>query len=152
VRVPAALRIGWTVVIGLLGAAALLLAGTAGAFAVPSGPPCVAASRACVDLSTQQAWLMRDGDVIYGPVPVATGKTSAPTDPGTFRVSWKDLHHRSSEFNNAPMPYSVFYHGGEAFHEGSVAVRSHGCVHLARPAAQKFYNTLLVGDVIQVVR
>lgn len=143
---------GKTVVIGLVGAAALQLAGTAGASAEPSGPPCVAAARACVDLSAQQAWLMRDGDVIYGPVPVATGKASAPTDPGTFRVSWKDLHHRSSEFHNAPMPYSVFFNGGEAFHEDSVTVRSHGCVHLTRRAAQTFYNTLHVGDVVQVVR
>jgi L,D-transpeptidase-like protein len=140
------------VVVGLLGATALLLAGTGGVSAAPSGSPCVAAARACVDLSTQQAWLMRDGTVIYGPVPVATGKASAPTHPGTFRVSWKDLHHRSSEFNNAPMPYSVFYNGGEAFHQGSLAVRSHGCVRLTYRAAQTFYNTLRVGDVVQVIR
>ncbi len=152
VPLPVTPSTGRTVVIGLLGAAALQLAGTAGASAVPSGPPCVAAARACVDLSAQQAWLMRDGDVIYGPVPVATGKASAPTDHGTFRVFWKDLHHRSSEFHNAPMPYSVFFNGGEAFHEDSVTVRSHGCVHLTRRAAQTFYNTLHVGDVVQVVR
>jgi lipoprotein-anchoring transpeptidase ErfK/SrfK len=94
---------------------------------------------------------MRDGKVIYGPVPVATGKASAPTDPGTFRVLWKDLHHRSSLFNNAPMPYSVFFNGGDAFHEDSVNVRSHGCVHLTHPAAQTFYSTLHVGDIVQVV-
>ena len=142
---------GRTAVIGLSGAAALLLAGTAGASAAPSGPPCVAVARACVDLSAQQAWLMRDGEVTYGPVPAATGKASAPTDAGTFRVSWKDLHHRSSEFRNAPMPYSVFFNDGEAFHKGSVTVRSHGCVHLTHRAAQTFYNTLHVGDVVQVV-
>lgn len=130
----------------------MLLAGTAGASAAPSGPPCVATARACVDLSSRQAWLMRDGNVIYGPVPVGPGRASAPTDLGTFRVSWKDLHHRSSEFNNAPMPYSVFFNGGEAFHEGSVAVRSHGCVHLTHRAAQTFYNTLHVDDVVQVIR
>jgi L,D-transpeptidase catalytic domain len=151
-RLPVMPSMGRTVVVGLLGAAAPLLAGTAGASAVPNGPPCIAAARACVDLAAQQAWLMRDGDVIYGPVPVATGKTNAPTDPGTFHVAWKDLHHRSSEFHNAPMPYSVFFNGGDAFHEDSVIVRSHGCVHLAHPAAQTFYSTLHVGDVVQVVR
>jgi lipoprotein-anchoring transpeptidase ErfK/SrfK len=137
----------------LLGAAALLLAGTAGAFAMPSASrsPCAATAQACVDLSAQQAWLMRNGGVIYGPVPVATGKASAPTDPGIFRVFWKDLHHRSSEFHNAPMPYSVFFNGDEAFHEGNLAVRSHGCVRLTRHAAQTFYNTLHVGDLVQVV-
>jgi hypothetical protein len=68
-----------------------------------------------------------------------------------FDVTWKDLHHRSSEFHNAPMPYSVFFNGGDAFHEGSVTVRSNGCVHLTQPAAQTFYNTLHVGDEVQVV-
>ena len=68
-----------------------------------------------------------------------------------FHVTWKDLHHRSSEFHNAPMPYSVFFNGGDAFHEGSVTVRSNGCVHLTQPAAQTFYNTLHVGDEVQVV-
>jgi lipoprotein-anchoring transpeptidase ErfK/SrfK len=94
---------------------------------------------------------MNDGKATYGPVPVATGKASAPTAPGTFHVFWKDLHHRSSLFHNAPMPYSVFFNGGDAFHQDSVTVRSHGCVHLTPQAAQKFYNTLRVGDVVQVV-
>lgn len=34
----------------------------------PSGPPYVASARACVDSPTRQAWLMRDGNVIYGNV------------------------------------------------------------------------------------
>lgn len=140
-----------TVAVGMLGAAAMVFATTAGA-AEASSAPCSASARACVDLSTQQAWLMRNGGVSYGPVPVATGKASAPTDSGTFAVFWKDLHHRSSEFHNAPMPYSVFFNGGDAFHQGSVKVYSNGCVHLTSSAAQTFYNTLQVGDVVQVVR
>ncbi|MGH3772449.1 MAG: L,D-transpeptidase [Pseudonocardiaceae bacterium] len=151
VPVTSLIRTVTTGAAGLLGAAALLLAGSTGASAAPSGAPCVPTASACVSLSTQQAWLMRGGNVTYGPVPVATGKASAPTDPGTFHVFWKDLHHRSSEFHNAPMPSSVFFHGGDAFHEDSVTVRSHGCVHLTHGAAQTFYNTLQVGDVVQVV-
>jgi lipoprotein-anchoring transpeptidase ErfK/SrfK len=138
------------VAIGLL-AAVLLLAGAANAAVEPSGAPCAATARACVDLSAQRAWLLRDGRVSYGPVPVTTGKAGAPTHLGTFRVFWKDLHHRSSLFHNASMPYSVFFNGGEAFHEDSTTVRSHGCVHLTRSAAQTFYNTLHVGDIVQVV-
>ena len=137
---------------GLLGAAAMTFATMTGAAAETSGAPCSDSARACVDLSTQQAWLMRNGSVSYGPVPVATGKSSAPTAPGTFHVFWKDLHHHSSLFQNAPMPYSVFFNGGDAFHEDSVAVPSNGCVHLSQQAAQTFYNTLHVGDVVQVVR
>ncbi|MFC0431703.1 L,D-transpeptidase [Kutzneria buriramensis] len=120
------------------------------ALAAPSAP-CSAAARACVDLSTHQAWLMRGGAVTYGPVPAMPGMASAPTDPGTFRVTFKDLHHRSTIFNNAPMPYSVFFNGGDAFHEGSLSVPSHGCVHLAHTAAAEFYADLQPGDVVQVV-
>ena len=49
------------------------------------------------------------------------------------------------------MPYSVFFNGRDAFHEGSVTVCSNGCVHLTQPAAQTFYTTLRVGDEVQVV-
>lgn len=113
---------------------------------------CSAVARACVNLTTQQAWLAYDGAVEYGPVPVRTGKASAPTDPGTFRVTYKDMYHRSREFNNAPMPYSVFFNGGDALHEGSLAVPSNGCVHLTQTAARTFFAALNVGDVVQVVR
>jgi hypothetical protein len=44
--------------------------------------------------------------------------------PGTFKVMWTDIDHKSSEFNNAPMPYSVF-NGGIAFHRGSLREQSH---------------------------
>jgi lipoprotein-anchoring transpeptidase ErfK/SrfK len=116
-----------------------------------SAAPCARAARACVDLSTQQAWLTHNGIVDYGPVPVKTGRPSAPTDPGTFRVTFKDLHHRSTVFNNAPMPYSVFFNGGDAFHEGSLSVPSHGCVHLSHGSAATFFAKLQPGDQVQVV-
>lgn len=151
--VPLLTHITRTVSAAVLAAAALLLPGAVGVAAgTPGGAPCSTAARACVDLSTQQAWLMRDGGVVYGPVPVATGMSSAPTAAGTFRVSWKDLNHRSTEFHNAPMPYSVFFNGGDAFHEDNVAVPSNGCVHLTHSAARTFYTTLQNGDVVQVVR
>jgi lipoprotein-anchoring transpeptidase ErfK/SrfK len=148
---PPILRTAKTIGSGLLAAVTLLLTTGTEASAAPSSSPCSAAARACVDLPSQRAWLMRGGNVTYGPVPVATGKASAPTAPGTFHVTWKDLHHRSSEFHNAPMPYSVFFNGGDAFHQDSVTVRSNGCVHLTQPAARTFYNTLRVGDEVQVI-
>jgi lipoprotein-anchoring transpeptidase ErfK/SrfK len=130
------------------GCAALLAASPAQA---ATRMPCSAAAKACVDLSTQRAWLAHNGVVYYGPVSVKTGRPSFPTDPGTFHVSYKDLHHVSSVYHSA-MPYSVFFNGGDAFHEGSLAVSSHGCVHLSRSAAATFYKDLKVGDEVQVVR
>jgi len=114
--------------------------------------PCGAAAKACLDLSANQAWLMNNGAVTYGPVPVTHGKPGYATPPGTFKVTWKDIDHKSSEFGGAPMPYSVFFNGGIAFHQGSLQQKSHGCVHLSKSAAQRFYGNLRPGDVVQVVR
>jgi lipoprotein-anchoring transpeptidase ErfK/SrfK len=119
--------------------------------ATTTSMPCSPAARACVDLTTQQAWLAHDGVVDFGPVPVRSGESGAPTDPGTFHVTWKDLHHKSKAFHNAPMPFSVFFNGGDALHEGSLSVPSHGCVHLSYSSARTFYDTLRVGDEVQVV-
>lgn len=139
----------------LLGA---LLAGTLGtgvaaaAPPAPAPPPCPPSVRACVQLSTNQAWLLRGGKVILGPVRVSHGRPGFRTPPGTFRVSYKDRDHRSSVFNDAPMPYSVFFNRDVAFHQGSVRVLSHGCVHLPAAAARTFFAELKRGDVVQVVR
>lgn len=91
------------------------------------------------------------GRVTYGPVPITHGRPGWRTPTGTFRVTWKDIDHVSSEFNNAPMPYSVFFNGGIAFHAGSLTEQSHGCIHLSTTAAAKYYYTLRVGDIVQVV-
>jgi lipoprotein-anchoring transpeptidase ErfK/SrfK len=118
----------------------------------PAGVPCGAGVDACVDLSSKQTWLMAGGAVTYGPVPITSGRAGYRTPPGTFSVGWKDIDHLSSEFNDAPMPYSVFFNGGIAFHQGSLSAESHGCIHLSRAAAEAFYNGLAVGDKVQVVQ
>jgi lipoprotein-anchoring transpeptidase ErfK/SrfK len=115
------------------------------------GTPCADTARACVDLSASKAWLLDGGQVAYGPVPISTGRAGEDTPAGTFRVQWKDKDHRSNEFNNAPMPYAVFFHQGYAFHADSVNVESAGCIHLPAAAARTFFNSLAVGDVVQIV-
>lgn len=140
-----------------LAAAAIMIAGTAVVLAAPpaqaaKGPPCKWHHvRACVDLSRQRAWLMKNGHVVYGPARIASGRKGYRTDRGHFHVTFKDRHHVSSIYH-APMPYSVFYHGGEAFHQGSLHVRSHGCVHLSHKSAKRFFHYLHRGDRVQVHR
>ncbi len=63
----------------------------------------------------------------------------------------KEKVHLSKEFDDAPMPNSVFFYPGDAFHTGSLSVYSHGCIHLSAGASLKFFTTLHVGDVVQVV-
>jgi hypothetical protein len=115
------------------------------------GVPCAATVSACVDLSAHKAWLLEGGKVVYGPVPMLPGRPGNTTPIGTFHVYSKEKMHLSKEFNNAPMPNSVFFYPGDAFHTGSLTVYSHGCVHLSSTASLKFFNTLSVGDVVQVV-
>ena len=114
--------------------------------------PCSTAAKACIKLSTNQTWLMDNGKVVYGPVPITSGRTGFLTPAGTFRVQFKDIDHKSSEFDDAPMPYSVFFNGGIAFHQGSLKVKSHGCIHLSAAAAKQYFNSLSVGSVVEVVR
>ncbi|GAA4434865.1 L,D-transpeptidase [Actinokineospora soli] len=116
------------------------------------GTPCKATARACIDLSANKSWLIAGGKAVYGPVPITHGRPGWETPPGMFEVGWKSRHHRSRLFNGAPMPYSVFFNGGIAFHEGSLTEESHGCIHLSPAAAAKYFEALKVGDLVQVVR
>jgi lipoprotein-anchoring transpeptidase ErfK/SrfK len=111
--------------------------------------PCDARASACVSLSRQRAWLMRGGKVVYGPVAVATGRGSMPTPAGDFRVFYKVVDGWSNAYN-APMPYSVYFYRGDAFHEDPVTVRSHGCIHLSPADAAYFYRFLGYGDLVEV--
>ncbi|MGW4520767.1 L,D-transpeptidase [Amycolatopsis sp. NPDC004378] len=120
------------------------------------GVPCAAAAAssgtaACVDISAHKAWLLQGGKVVYGPVPMLPGRKSNPTPTGTFHVLSKEKVHLSKEFDNAKMPNSVFFYPGDAFHTGSLSVYSHGCIHLSAGASLKFFTTLHVGDIVQVV-
>jgi len=119
--------------------------------------PCTDAARACVDLAKQQAWLIDDqGNVTLGPVAISSGGPGKETPLGTFNVQWKDKNHKSQEFKlpngqGAPMLWSVFFaDGGIAFHGGSVTRASAGCVHLSDADAAMFYNTLQLGDEVEV--
>jgi len=127
-----------------------------GAPAAPAPPapttPCAPTARACVDLSAHRAWLTDGaGHVTYGPVPARGGSRSDPTPVGTFAVSWKDRDHLSRQFDNAPMPNSVFFAPGIAFHGGNPAANSNGCIHLAKKASANFFGALREGDSVQVV-
>jgi hypothetical protein len=123
-----------------------------------TGTPCTAAARACVDLDKQTAWLIKDGKVTTGPIRIASGGQSKETPMGTFHVLSKDQNHVSKEFplpngQPAPMPWSVFFEpGGIAFHSGDPKRASAGCVHVPAADAQIFFNTLNVGDEVQVTQ
>jgi len=121
-----------------------------------AGTPCSATARACVDLADQKAWLMQNGTIIRGPVPISSGGDGAETPPGTFHVLLKDKDHKSNEFKmpngqDAPMRWSVFFEeAGIAFHSGDPARASAGCIHLNPADAQAWFTSLQVGNEVQV--
>lgn len=122
--------------------------------AAPAGLRCTAEADACVDLTTRQAWLVRDGQVTYGPVSIMPGDPNGPgttTPTGTFHVLLKQKMHYSHEFHGEHMPNSVFFAPGIAFHAGSLQDYSHGCVHLSTMDSQEFFTDLNVGDEVQIV-
>ncbi|HKS47339.1 MAG TPA: L,D-transpeptidase [Amycolatopsis sp.] len=124
---------------------------TTPAQAPSTGTPCKITDGACVDISAARAWLLHDGKVIYGPVQLTSGRKGYPTPTGMFHVISKEKMHYSTEFDNAPMPNSVFFYPGDAFHTGSLSTPSHGCIHLSSTASAKFFATLQIGDPVQVV-
>lgn len=116
----------------------------------PRANPCPATARACVDLTHNLTWLQSGGQIVYGPVPMTSGRPGYRTDAGTFRVYWKDKDHKSSIFDDAPMPNAIFFNGGDAFHQGSLSVPSHGCIHLSWSASQTYWDFLNYNDIVYV--
>ncbi|GJF01581.1 L,D-transpeptidase [Pseudonocardia sp. D17] len=151
-------------VVASVGLAGQAFAGTSAAEAAHAQPltpgtPCSISARSCVDLETQQAWLIREGKVTRGPIRVASGGNGRETPIGhSLRVYRKDKDHKSQEFrlpngDPAPMPWAVFFEdGGIAFHAGDPARSSAGCIRLEPSDAEAWYDDLEIGDQVQVVK
>lgn len=97
-----------------------------------------------VDISTQEMIVSDDGDTIYD-FDVSTGRKGHSTPTGTFHpIRMNEMWH-SSKYENAPMPWSIFFHGGYAIH-GTTDIRhlghvaSHGCVRLHPDNARKLFD------------
>lgn len=108
---------------------------------------------ACVDLTRQLSWVQDGSRLVFGPVPVRTGRDGYETRTGLKRIYWRDIDHYSTIYK-VPMPYSQFFDGGEAFHSiaGSVwsPPGSHGCVNMRLSDAQKYWSLLRTGDDVYV--
>ena len=88
-----------------------------------------------VDKSTQQMTISEDGDVLYR-WPVSTGVARYDTPSGTFKPFRMEKDHHSDEWDDAPMPYSIFFtRQGHAIHgtnhKSIGRPASHGCVRLS---------------------
>jgi hypothetical protein len=111
--------------------------------------PCASAAFANIDIAidknTQQMSVAVDGAQRYT-WPVSTGRPGYDTPNGTFKVNRMDASHFSQEWDNAPMPHTMFFDlHGHAIH-GFFDVKhlglavSHGCVRLAPANATVLFN------------
>ncbi len=89
--------------------------------------------------------------------PVSSGRPGLDTPDGTYKAQWVDPDHQSKQYQDAPMPYAVFFDlKGHAFH-GSYQKKfgmavSHGCVRLPVADAKKLYDAVKVaGADVEIV-
>jgi hypothetical protein len=108
---------------------------------------------ACVDLSRQLTWVQKGKKVVFGPVPMRSGRAGYRTRTGWHKIFWKHKNHVSTLYNQ-PMPYSQFFSGGQAFHAvyGTIftTVGSMGCVNLRLGDARKLWSVTRTGDRVYV--
>ncbi len=113
--------------------------------------PCDISDGACIQLSTNQTWVLRGDKIAYGPVPITHGRKGYETPLGKFPVLRKVKDEWSRPYNG-PMPWSTYFtESGIAFHEGSLTEPSHGCIHLDPPSAKYYFQNLSIGETVQVV-
>ena len=124
-----------------------ILAAAALIFSATATHALSAVVEARVDLSEQRMTVYKHGVPQYT-WPVSTARRGKVTPVGTWTAKWVSRNHRSSRYNNAPMPYSVFYSGHYAIHGTNQIKRlgrpaSAGCIRLHPDNARIFYNMAL---------
>jgi len=97
-----------------------------------------------ISLSSQTMTVSQNG-VVKHRWPVSTGRKGYGTPTGSWSAKWLSRHHRSRKYDNAPMPFAVFFNGGYAVHATFETKRlgrpaSHGCVRLHPDNAAAFFQ------------
>ncbi|HEV7599284.1 MAG TPA: L,D-transpeptidase [Bradyrhizobium sp.] len=106
-----------------------------------------------VDKDAQQMTVAVDGVERYH-WPVSSGLPSYETPNGSFRAFRMEQDHYSKEFDDAPMPHSIFFTKiGHAIHGTDFESRlgtpaSHGCVRLSKANASTLYALVQTEGVL----
>jgi hypothetical protein len=123
----------------------LLLATAVAAMALAPAFPASAALLIAIDKSKQQMTVTVDGDPLYV-WPVSTGRAGYDTPAGAYTPFRMERDHFSREWDDAPMPHSIFFtQVGHAIH-GTYEQKnlgrpvSHGCVRLSRANAATLWD------------
>ncbi|XUM22504.1 L,D-transpeptidase [Bradyrhizobium oligotrophicum S58] len=122
-------------------------------FAFLSATPALAKIDITVDKNNQIMTVAVDGVERYR-WPVSTGIPSRETPNGSFRAFRMEADHFSKEFDDAPMPHSIFFTKvGHAIHGTDSESRlgtpaSHGCVRLSKANATTLYDLVQKDGVL----
>ncbi|BDV32850.1 L,D-transpeptidase [Methylocystis iwaonis] len=105
--------------------------------------PAFATVRISIDLASQRLTAVRGGETVVWKI--SSGRPGYETPTGHYAVMRMEADHYSDEYDQAPMPYAIFFsprglaiHG--SFERGLGAPRSHGCVRLSVANAQKLFE------------
>lgn len=105
-----------------------------------------------VSLPLQRAWVFR-GETLLGVSTISSGQPGYDTPVGRFTILQKRVDHRSSLYDDAPMPFMQrLTWDGVALHAGHVPAEpaSHGCIRLPRNFARQLYGITALGTVVVV--
>lgn len=108
------------------------------------GPALAERVVAHVSVTSQLMKVYHEGRLLYT-WPVSTAKAGKITPSGTYEPEFLSKNHRSSRYNNAPMPFAIFYDGNYAIHGTDQIKRlgkpaSNGCVRLHPDNAKILFN------------
>ncbi|WP_217185414.1 L,D-transpeptidase family protein [Streptomyces sp. AC495_CC817] len=118
-------------------------------------PRCMTGRVLCISKTSRTLRWMVDGRTLTT-VEVRFGSEYTPTREGVFSVYFKSRDHWSTLYDT-PMPYAMFFSGGQAVHYSSdFAARgyygaSHGCVNVRDKAAiARLFDQVRNGDKVVV--
>jgi hypothetical protein len=121
----------------------------------PPDPRCTTGRVLCIDKTSRTLRWMIDGRTV-STMAVRFGSEYTPTREGVFSVYWKSRHHVSTLYDS-PMPYAMFFSGGQAVHYSAdfaargYAGASHGCVNVRDEGAiAELYAQVRNGDKVVV--
>lgn len=103
-----------------------------------------AAVQVKISLASQRMNVTVDG-APYATWAISTGRQGYGTPSGTYRPQSLRPFHRSSRYNWAPMPHSIFFYHGYAIHGTNEVSKlgrtaSHGCIRLSPGNAKTLYG------------
>jgi hypothetical protein len=111
----------------------------------PDGPVAIV-----VSIPDQRVHVYRNG-VRIAISTCSTGRAGHRTPTGVFTVLQKDRHHRSSTYNNAPMPnMNRLTWSGIALHAGNLPgyPASHGCIRLPLEFSRLLFEITHIGTAV----